>query len=99
MQIAFETPDQPEIIALIAELDAYHLTLYPPESVYALDLPSLLQPEVKFAVVRDEAGLAAGCGAVVLSAEYGEIKRVFVRPQAFQKQSAWRHFSGRLIPV
>jgi hypothetical protein len=29
MTIAFELPDQPDVIALIAELDAYQDTLYP----------------------------------------------------------------------
>ena len=82
LQIAFETPNQPEIIALIADLDAYQLTLYPPESVYALDLKSLMQPEVKFAVARDAAGALVGCAAVVLSNGYGEIKRMYVKPQA-----------------
>ena len=52
LHIAFESPDQPAIIALIADLDAYQLTLYPPESVYALDLQTLLQPHVRFAVAR-----------------------------------------------
>jgi putative acetyltransferase len=80
MPIAFETPDQPEVIALIADLDAYQLTLYPPESVYALDLASLKQPHVKFAVARDDDGIAIGCAAVVLSKEYGEIKRMYVQP-------------------
>ncbi|MBA5640226.1 GNAT family N-acetyltransferase [Duganella sp. LX20W] len=80
MHIAFETPDQPEVIALIADLDAYHLTLYPPESVYALDLATLKQPHVKFAVVRDAAGEAVGCGAVVLTPGYGEIKRMYLQP-------------------
>jgi putative acetyltransferase len=82
LQIAFESPNQPEIIALIADLDAYQLTLYPPESVYALDLRSLMQPEVKFAVARDAAGAIVGCAAVVLSSEYGEIKRMYVKPEA-----------------
>lgn len=82
LQIAFETPNQPEIIALIADLDAYQLTLYPPESVYALDLRSLMQPEVKFAVARDAVGVLVGCAAVVLSPEYGEIKRMYVKPEA-----------------
>lgn len=82
LQIAFESPNQPEIIALIADLDAYQLTLYPPESVYALDLPSLMQPEVKFAVARDAADAIVGCAAVVLSSEYGEIKRMYVKPEA-----------------
>jgi len=46
MTIAFELPDQPEVIALIAELDAYQDTLYPPESRHTLDLASLKQPNV-----------------------------------------------------
>ena len=80
MPIAFETPNQPEVIALIADLDAYQLTLYPPESVYALDLASLMQPHVKFAVARNAQGVAVGCAAIVLSKEYGEIKRMYVQP-------------------
>ena len=71
MRIAFELPDQPEVIALIAELDAYQATLYPPESCHSLDLASLKQPNVLFAVARDAAGAAMGCGAVVLGSEYG----------------------------
>ena len=82
MQIAFETPDQPEIIALIADLDAYQLTLYPPESVYALDMASLKQPNVLFAVARDAGGAAVGCGAMVVTPELGEVKRMYVRPEA-----------------
>ena len=38
MHIAFESPDQADAVALIAELDDYQRSLYPPESVYALDL-------------------------------------------------------------
>jgi len=56
MPIAFESPDQPEIIALIAELDAYQDTLYPPESRHYLGLPSLKQSNVFFAVARDAGG-------------------------------------------
>ncbi|RZT04267.1 putative acetyltransferase [Duganella sp. CF402] len=82
MPIAFETPDQPEVHALIAELDAYLLALYPPEAVYALDVQTLLQPNIRFAVARDAQGAAVGCGAIVLSGEYGEIKRMYVRPAA-----------------
>ena len=80
MPITFETPNQPEVIALIADLDAYQLTLYPPESVYALDLASLMQPHVKFVVARNARGVAVGCAAIVLSKEYGEIKRMYVQP-------------------
>lgn len=82
MQIAFETADQPAVRELIAELDAYLYSLYPAENVYALDIASLCHPSVFFAVVRDTTGTPIGCGAIVIKPEYGEIKRVYVRPQA-----------------
>jgi len=80
LAIALESPDQPEVRALIAELDAYQDRLYPPESRHALDLRALLQPEVLFAVARDGAGPALGCGAIVPKAGYGEVKRMMVLP-------------------
>jgi putative acetyltransferase len=81
MTIALESPDQPEVIALIAQLDAYQDTLYPPESRHALDLASLEQANVLFVVARDEAGRAVGCGAVVLTPAFGELKRMYVSPR------------------
>lgn len=81
MNIAQESPDQPEVIALIAELDAYQDTLYPPESRHALDLASLMQPNVVFAVARDDARRAVGCGAIVLYPAFGELKRMYVSPR------------------
>ena len=90
LHIAFESPDQPEIIALIADLDAYQLTLYPPEAVYALDLASLLQPHVKFAVARDADQAIVGCAAVVLNPGYGEVKRMYVKPEARGRGAAKR---------
>jgi len=80
MTIAPESPDQPEVIALIAALDTYQETLYPPESRHLLDLASLKQPHVLFFVARDDAGRAMGCGAVVLDTAQGEIKRMYVAP-------------------
>lgn len=82
MQILFETPDQPDVRALLAELDTYLYSLYPADKVYALDIASLCAPNVSFAVVRDAVGALAGCSAIVINPEYGEIKRVYVRPQA-----------------
>ena len=81
MTIALESPDQPEVIALIAELDAYQDALYPPESRHALDLASLKQTTVLFAVARDETARAVGCGAVVLAPSFGELKRMYGSPQ------------------
>jgi len=82
MDIKLESPDQPEVVALIDQLDAYQLSLYPPECVYALDMNSLLQPNVLFAVARSLDGEAVGCGAIVVTPEFGEIKRMFVHPSA-----------------
>jgi putative acetyltransferase len=81
MNVALESPDQPEVAGLIAELDAYQDTLYPPESRHALDLASLRQPNVLFAVARDGTLRAVGCGAIVLYPEFGELKRMYVSPQ------------------
>ncbi|WP_333993896.1 GNAT family N-acetyltransferase [Burkholderia orbicola] len=81
MTIALESPDQPDVIALIADLDAYQDSLYPPESRHALDLASLKKPNVLFAVARDAAGQAIGCGAIVVAPEFGEVKRMYVSPR------------------
>ncbi|MES2825093.1 MAG: GNAT family N-acetyltransferase [Pseudomonadota bacterium] len=80
MRVELESPNQPEIILLIQELDAYQDTLYPAEARYALDLTALEQKNVLFAVARDGAGAAIGCGALVLGSESAELKRMFVRP-------------------
>lgn len=81
MQISFESPDQADAIALIAELDAYQSALYPPESHHALDLTSVAAERILFVLARDDRNLAVGCGAVVLNPEYGELKRMYVRPE------------------
>ncbi|KTT53561.1 GCN5 family acetyltransferase [Pseudomonas oryzihabitans] len=81
MSITLESPHQSEVIALIAELDDYQDGLYPPESRHALDLTSLMQPNVLFLVARDDNGTALGCGAMVLQDDYGEIKRMYVSPR------------------
>lgn len=80
MLITLESPDQPDVIALIAELDAYQDSLYPPESRHVFDLAGLKQPNVLFAVARDAVGCAIGCGAIVLHPEFGELKRMYVSP-------------------
>jgi putative acetyltransferase len=82
MHITLESPNQPAVIQLIAELDAYQDTLYPPESRHSLDLTSLCQPNVLFAVARNADGQAIGCGAIVLGEAYGELKRMYVHPSS-----------------
>jgi putative acetyltransferase len=80
--ISLESPNQPDALALIAELDAYQHTLYPAECVYALDLTSIAAQEIVCVVARDNAGVPLGCGALVLTPGYGEIKRMYTLPQS-----------------
>ena len=80
--VAITSPAQADVQALIAALDAYQDTLYPPESRHVLDLAGLLQPQVTVLVARDRAGLALGCVALVRQADHGEIKRLYVIPAA-----------------
>jgi putative acetyltransferase len=84
-RIALEHPDQPEVARLIADLDDYQKPLYPAESHHGIDMAALSRPNVLFAVVRDDTGegesIAIGCGAVVLNDGWGELKRMFVRPE------------------
>lgn len=82
IKIAVERPDQPETEALLAQLDDYLTSLYPPQSNHILDVAALKAPEVRFFVARREAA-AVGCGALRLDADgYGEIKRMYVSPAA-----------------
>ena len=72
---------QPQVRALLAASDAYMSALYPPESNHLLDVAALQRPEVTFLVAR-EAGTAVGCGAIVRSTDWTEIKRMYVAPAA-----------------
>jgi len=80
-------PDHPQVLALIAELDAYLLSVYAPEDNHILDLAGLLHPAVTF-LAAWAGDTVVGCGAVRVmppeaatdAAPYGEIKRMFVAP-------------------
>ncbi|WP_259782069.1 GNAT family N-acetyltransferase [Aestuariispira ectoiniformans] len=79
--IAGEAPDQPEILALIEALDRYQEALYPAESNHLLDIDSLKQPDISFFVARLDCK-AVGCAALKNHGGFGEIKRMFVHPDA-----------------
>jgi putative acetyltransferase len=77
-----EDPAQPEIRALIDDLDALMASLYPATSNHLLDIETLRQPDIKVFVARYD-DVAVGCGAYrVLDPNNGEIKRMFVTPVA-----------------
>jgi len=76
-----ERPDTPDAIALILELEAELDPLYPRASRHGYSVDKLIAQGVIFFVVRCD-GAPAGCGGVQLfGAEYGELKRMYVRPQ------------------
>jgi putative acetyltransferase len=64
----------PEIAALLQEHLRDMHRVSPPESVHALDLESLRQPDITFWTLWD-AGLLVGCGALkALDPQHAEIK-------------------------
>ena len=87
LTIRCESPDQPEVVGLLAELDRYLASLYPPEANFILDVQALLAPEVSFFVARD-GDQVVGTGALrrmqgepaTGGVPYGEIKRMYVDP-------------------
>jgi putative acetyltransferase len=82
IRIARETPRTPEIAAMIAELDGYLTGLYPADSNHLLALDALAAENVTFFVARRH-GTAEACGALVREVpDWGEIKRIYVRPAA-----------------
>jgi putative acetyltransferase len=79
--IAQERPDSPDARALIEELEDVLGALYAPESRHGLSVDKLLREGVAFFVTR-QAGEPAGCGGVQLfGGDYGEVKRMYVRPR------------------
>jgi len=76
-----ERPDTTDAIALITELEAHLEPLYPVESRHGFSIEKLVAENVPFFVLRYD-GAVAGCGGIKLfGTEYGEIKRMYVRPQ------------------
>ncbi len=79
--ITAERPDSPDAIQLIGELQAHLESFYPPESRHGFSVERLVAEGVPFFVLRAD-GQPAGCGGVKLfGREYGELKRMYVRPQ------------------
>jgi putative acetyltransferase len=79
--IAAERPDTPDAILLITELEAILEPLYPRASRHGLSVERLIAEDVPFFLLRSD-GIPAGCGGIKLfGTEYGELKRMYVRPR------------------
>jgi putative acetyltransferase len=66
---------------MIAALDAYHASLYPPDSNHNLGVDELERANIRFLVARQQ-GAAIACGALRVFTGYGEVKRMYVVPEA-----------------
>ena len=80
IQIVEVHPDSADAVQLIGELDDHLLAHpYPPQSRHAFSVDKLVREGVVFFVTYYE-GQLAGCGGVKMFDDYGEVKRMFVRP-------------------
>jgi GNAT superfamily N-acetyltransferase len=79
--ILAERPDTPDATKLIAELQTHLESFYPPESRHGFSVERLIADSVAFFLLRVD-GEPAGCGGIKLfDRDYGELKRMYVRPQ------------------
>ena len=81
VEIVPGNPAAIDIVALIRESDAYYARLYPTESSHLLDVEALKKPEVSFFAARHGTQLL-GLGSLVRQNGYGEIRRMYVKPEA-----------------
>jgi GNAT superfamily N-acetyltransferase len=76
-----ERPDSADAVALIMELEAVLDPLYPAKSRHGYSVEKLIAQGVAFFVLRAD-DTPAGCGGIqLMDAAYGELKRMYVRPQ------------------
>ncbi len=76
-----ERPGSADARALIEELEAHLSTLYPRESRHGYSVEKLIAQGVAFFLVRSNRA-PVGCGGIQLfGTDYGELKRMYVRPQ------------------
>ncbi|MHA7985193.1 GNAT family N-acetyltransferase [Rathayibacter sp. CAU 1779] len=80
--IGLESPYADGIGELLRLGTEYSLSLYPPEECFLLTPAELDEPGVHVYVARGEAGAALAMGALVARHDEGELKRMFVHPDA-----------------
>src|SRR5215212_11031045 len=78
--ISAERPDSEVAKKLIEELQDHLSGIYPIQSQHGYSVDKLIREGVAFFVVRYD-GEPAGCGGIKFyDTEYGELKRMYVRP-------------------
>lgn len=79
--IRTESPLTEDARALIAASQAALEVVYPPDQIFSVDPEELAVPNAQFFVARMD-GRPAGCVALFDLGRYGEVKRLFVAPEA-----------------
>lgn len=98
MKIEIDDLSRPQIQALLNEHLQSMYALSPPESVHALDLEKLRQPEITFWSVWDGSVLL-GCGALKeLGSRHGEVKSMRT-PSSLRRRGAGRAILAHIIAV
>jgi putative acetyltransferase len=98
MKIEVDDLSRPEIHALLEEHLQNMYAVSPPESVHALDLAKLRQPDITFWSAWN-GPLLVGCGALKeLDVKHGEIKSMRT-PSALRRQGAGRAILSHIIEV
>jgi len=78
-----ESPLRPQVRELIAELNAYLLSLTPAEHCSHMTAEEMAEPSTTVFLARTPAGRAIGMGALRRAGDgVGEVKRMFTRPEA-----------------
>lgn len=81
--VAVETPFQDDVRNLVAALNAFLSPLSPEEFQFGLTVEQMSDPDTTVFVARDAEGAALAIGALKVHADgLGEVKRMFVRPEA-----------------
>jgi putative acetyltransferase len=98
MKIEIDDLSRPAIHALLNEHLQSMYELSPPESVHALDLEKLRQPEITFWSAW-EGALLLGCGALrELDCRHGEVKSMRT-PATLRRKGAGRALLAHIIDV
>ena len=87
LRLARERPDDPDLIALLAERETYLQDLYP-EGIVRRRSVEVLADELAFYGLR-QSGRLVGCGCLIRHPRFLELKKVFVA-EATRRQGLGR---------
>jgi putative acetyltransferase len=80
--IATETPLSDDVRALVQALNEFTFELTPAEYRHHMTVEQMAQPDTTLFVARDADGAPLGMGALRRHEGVGEVKRMFVKPEA-----------------